>query len=339
MPQRSAARILCVASVLFCVFTGSSRASEENVLALEFTVSNPAPESQEVDVNVDLPKGLRVEDFISTDGLDLAFQQDRQAYAVQGKVVLQAGETTLYRVKIKDIWMIGNSELDQYRAGASKLPDVSRERLLDLIVKIERNQAQTRSDIKARIAAYQENKAQLREFDLALIGGSGRGESAVAARRWLDAAAAAVVLAAIFFVMLLRKGARRPDPVPAASDGKVPERRKLDRIIEPPDVECRLLMSRQSMPLAEEVSVAPKDLSEGGICLDLPDPYRSQSVIEIKMKLPNSEHPLTFRGSVVWQKKVLGEDSKHSFMTGIHLGEATYEDYQKLKDYVGERLR
>ncbi len=308
-------------------------------MTLEFTVSNPAPESREVDVSVDLPKGLRVEDFISTDGLDLSFQQDRQAYSVKGKVVLQAGETTLYRVQVKDIWMIGKDELKQYRAAAAKLSEVAAKRLLDLIAGIEQNQDRTRGDIKARIAAYPENKARLREFDVALMGGGAGGESPVDARSRLYVVAAAIIAGMALFAVILRGGSRHTAAAPSASTGDFRERRKIDRIVEPPDVECRLLVSPDGTPAAEEISVAPKDLSEGGICLELPDSYRSQSVIELRMKLPGMPDPLMFRGSIVWQKKVVGADDKKSYMTGIQLGEATYEDYEKLKEYVNERSR
>jgi hypothetical protein len=310
-----------------CLFPRAASAAE--TLRLEFTVSNPSKESKEIDVYVDLPADLRKEDIQDAGGLDVRYISEKNTYAVTGKVVLQGGETTLYQIAVNDVWSFQKTELDSYRQATERLPDVSRARAKILLSKIETGQKTTRGDIPSHIARYRENRVAIDKLEREL----GPIPSDKMPLAPLSASAAILAVAGLAFAYLKRP---RRD-VAAVSGENTEERRKMPRVIIPKDVECRLLVQPDDTPPAEEISVAPRDLSEGGVCLELGETYRAQSVLEIRMKLPSFEEPLLFRGSVVWQKKVLGADNEHRYMTGIQLGEATYEDFQKLKDYVNDR--
>ena len=106
--------------------------AQEQTLTLDIEAANPSDEeAQEVEVRADLPEELIKEDIIFSDGLEVGLDAEKGSLFVTGKVTLQPAETTIYKIKVRDVWVIPGSE------GAPV------------------------GDIGAHIAAYSENKKQL----------------------------------------------------------------------------------------------------------------------------------------------------------------------------------
>jgi len=106
--------------------------AEEQTLTLDIEVTNPSDEeTQEIEVKTDLPKELKEEDVVSSDGLEVGFDAEKGSLFVTGKVTLQPAETTIYKIKVRDVWVIPGNE--------------------GVLV----------GDIGAHIKAYRENKREL----------------------------------------------------------------------------------------------------------------------------------------------------------------------------------
>lgn len=85
--------------------------AQERTLALDISVTNPSDtETKEIEVRADLPEELTKEDIISSDGLELDFDEEKGFLFVKGKVLLQPAETTFYRIVVRDVWIIPGSE-------------------------------------------------------------------------------------------------------------------------------------------------------------------------------------------------------------------------------------
>lgn len=89
----------------------SSSWAQEQTLTLDIEVTNPSDEeTQEVEVKADLPEELKKEDIISSDGLEVGFDEEKGSLFVKGEVFLQPAETTVYKIKVRDVWVIAGSE-------------------------------------------------------------------------------------------------------------------------------------------------------------------------------------------------------------------------------------
>ena len=119
--------------ILFTIHYPLSTADvQKRTLTLDIVVTNPSDEeSQEVEVKTDLPEELTKEDVVSLDGLEVGFDAEKGSLFVTGKVTLQPAETTIYKIEVRDVWVIPGGE------GAPV------------------------DDIGAHIASYRENKKEL----------------------------------------------------------------------------------------------------------------------------------------------------------------------------------
>ena len=156
---------------LIVVFTFSFLAltclcAQEQTLTLDIEVINPSDEeTQEIEVKADLPEELKKEDIISSDGLEVGFDEEKGTLFVKGEVLLQPAETTIYKIVVRDVWVIPGSE--------------------GVLV----------GDIGAHIKAYRENKRELSKIEEGLRATHSRQQATRGKRQkvfWV------VVLAAIF---------------------------------------------------------------------------------------------------------------------------------------------
>ena len=165
---------LLILSVFFVLITNHYPLifanAQERTITLDIVVTNPSDEeSQEVEVKTDLPEELKEEDVISSDGLELGLDTERESLFVKGKVTLQPAETTVYKIVVRDVWVIPGSEG----------PPVG--------------------DIGAHIAAYRENKKELESIKEELRAAHSRQQATRGKRQKVFLV---VVLAAIFGVVV-----------------------------------------------------------------------------------------------------------------------------------------
>ena len=145
--------------------------AQEQTLTLDIFVTNPSDEEvQEVEVKVDLPEELKKEDIISSDGLKVGYDAEKDNCYVRGSVTLQPAETTIYKIEVRDVWVIPENEVRKLKEEVSKYQSVRVSELPDtlipdtLILKLDRilaRQRESAGDISAHIASYRENKKEL----------------------------------------------------------------------------------------------------------------------------------------------------------------------------------
>jgi len=81
-----------------------------NILAVNGTESD-----RQKKVYYILPQGINAEDVLDTAGLKLEYNVEKNAYAVAGEVELSAKETKKLKVKMRDIWVIDEADINDIR--------------------------------------------------------------------------------------------------------------------------------------------------------------------------------------------------------------------------------
>lgn len=88
-------------------------------IILKILVVNPTDQPQSVPVKAYLPKEVREEHIMSTEGdLELQYDSVRGGYFVTATASLKPNESVLYSVECEDIWMIPQEKLNQLSAEA-----------------------------------------------------------------------------------------------------------------------------------------------------------------------------------------------------------------------------
>jgi hypothetical protein len=96
---------------------------EEGSMVFKSLVTNPSTLiEQEVPLKYYLPPEVREEDVISVeDGLTLGYDAEADKYFVEGTFTLKPGETKTLSVKVDDIWVITDGEVESLRKQAEEL--------------------------------------------------------------------------------------------------------------------------------------------------------------------------------------------------------------------------
>ena len=94
------------------------------VITLKIRAINPSrAEKQKTEVKRSLPKGVKPEDVVNADGLDVSYDVTTKTYCVQKEVELEPGKDRVFDVVIKDIWEIPEATLQELSSHASKLAE------------------------------------------------------------------------------------------------------------------------------------------------------------------------------------------------------------------------
>lgn len=96
---------------------------EEGSVVIKTLITNPSTLiSQEVPVKYYLPKELKKENVIDIDaGAEVKYDTEKDQLFVEGTFTLKPGETRTIRVRLEDIWVISESEIDSLKNQASEL--------------------------------------------------------------------------------------------------------------------------------------------------------------------------------------------------------------------------
>lgn len=300
----------------------SAQAEDPPPVTLSISVTNPSPDqTREMDFSTELPEELKKADVLSSDGLELAYDPDRKTFSVQGKVNLQPGETTYYRIQTRDVWVISEKEFAEFEKEAGGLASArQRDATLQMLGKIRARQGQAHGKVPEHIAVYRENR---KEFDALrkeiLNDRATPAPDASGNRTGLSIFATLLgALAAAWVLYLIVKSVK----LPRRSPGNF---LKLSSDIR---TECILL------PLGD---VAPSphraNAKERGITLVADRRYPDHAVLEIKVFLPGSKDASVFTGFIVRQSP-LTTDGKARFEVSVSLVEAGENSFQRLSQYV-----
>jgi hypothetical protein len=324
-------RIFIVAAV-FLLLASACVYAAESTLVLEASITNPsADESQETDVDIDLPPELKSDDIVSVDGLTVSYDLEKKAYSVSGKVMLQPDETTFYRIVVKDVWAIPEGEFTSLRGMISQMaPESSRSQLFDRVERIRSNLGKPYDDVVTHIAAYRENRvaldrireeiraSSLNTFTPVPVASAPRGNLLI----W-SLVVVLMLLVAFYFLFSNRDFLANIRTIDMAS------RRRSARLLSQAEVKCRVLPGdTQAEP------VYANNISEGGISVSLERPCPLQSIVELQIRFPDYPEVLQFVGYVVWQRKTVVTGKKEYHLTGIRFAEARRDSCDKLKDYL-----
>lgn len=77
-----------------------------NILAV-----NATDQPREKDISYVLPADIGVNDILDSNGLEVDYSVDDSAYYVHGKVVLDPKETKTLKIRMRDVWLIDETEI------------------------------------------------------------------------------------------------------------------------------------------------------------------------------------------------------------------------------------
>ncbi|HNX69501.1 MAG TPA: hypothetical protein PKI45_08465 [Candidatus Omnitrophota bacterium] len=87
---------------------------------------NPSGEPKKITVRSPLPKNVKPEDVLDSQGFAILFDQSQQNYVLEKEDQFAAKELKRYTITIKDIWHISEEELKFYKEQTEKLLDLFR---------------------------------------------------------------------------------------------------------------------------------------------------------------------------------------------------------------------
>ena len=96
---------------------------EEGSVIFKSVVTNPSKIiGQEVEVKYYLPPEVREEDILDKDeGLEVKYDSEKDQYYVEGKFLLKASESRTLAVRVEDIWVITDEEINSLKNQAEEL--------------------------------------------------------------------------------------------------------------------------------------------------------------------------------------------------------------------------
>lgn len=90
-------------------------------IILKALAVNPSPTKEKnVELRVDLPKEIKPEDIISSGDLEVKYDDKKEIYYVSKEFVLKPNENIIRDVRLRDVWVISQAELDSLRAEMEK---------------------------------------------------------------------------------------------------------------------------------------------------------------------------------------------------------------------------
>jgi len=85
-------------------------------LTINIIAVNPTEEvGREIEVKYYLPKELEPEDIVNTGKLKLDYHVDKEVYYVHGKINFGAKESKTFKIKVKDVWILTEEEIDVFK--------------------------------------------------------------------------------------------------------------------------------------------------------------------------------------------------------------------------------
>lgn len=97
---------------------------EKGSIVLKAEITNPSTSlTQTVVFSQKLPREVKPEHIIQTDGLKVEYDSAEEAYFLNGEFRLGPRETIVKSVKIKNIWQIADSEIESLKTGAVQAVD------------------------------------------------------------------------------------------------------------------------------------------------------------------------------------------------------------------------
>lgn len=120
-PNRCRLRVLALVGsvVLTCV----AQFALGGTIVLRIRALNKLDKPQAVPIRSNLPPRIMTNDIVNRDGLELGYDLKSDTYYVHKNVLLGPGELEVFRVELKDIWVVPNALLDELKEHTDGLAD------------------------------------------------------------------------------------------------------------------------------------------------------------------------------------------------------------------------
>lgn len=151
---------------------------------LNIEARNPRPTPQSVNIESILPKGIGPDDILSTDGLSIGYDINKETYYVHGIITLARSESRQFNIRLRDIWVITETEINTLRPHVRSLltrlgrSDSNRIQVgaakdilttLDEILESQRANNAATADMPAHIETYARNMDALTQAKRTLL--------------------------------------------------------------------------------------------------------------------------------------------------------------------------
>jgi hypothetical protein len=142
-------------------------------VVMNMLIANPTERQAVIPFKAYLPKEVKPENVISTNGLKLEFDEGAQAYFVSGEFDLSGKESVTRQVEIKDIWQLDENELldsktqaaDMYKEAQKTAYSaqvlVLKNDVVSRIDKIVRKQKENNENPQEHIQTFRDNQEDL----------------------------------------------------------------------------------------------------------------------------------------------------------------------------------
>ncbi len=144
---------------------------------INLVIVNPSEnESRETPIKFNLPRELKAEDIVNTNGLEVDYDVEQKTYYVHGQVNLQPKESRSIKIEVKDRWYIAQEEIDviknqiesnvkmlegeEYHESAVLIKEVMLKKL-DQITEMQKNYS---DNVERRIEEYRAHRQQFEEI-------------------------------------------------------------------------------------------------------------------------------------------------------------------------------
>mgnify|MGYP003393795787 CR=1 FL=1 len=109
-------RKLKVSFLIISIFSGLFLSNAFADLYINILAVNGTEKTKNKDIVHPLPKELAAEDILDTAGLELDYDVNAGNYFLKGAVQLKPKETKTYKVRVRDIWKIETSQVDEIKS-------------------------------------------------------------------------------------------------------------------------------------------------------------------------------------------------------------------------------
>jgi hypothetical protein len=118
----SAAVLLCGSPSLAAAQETKAEPQRESI-QLSVVVVNPSKiKEQSVPIKMDLPQEVTPDAILDAAGLDIEFDAEKSAYYVyKDEVKLNAAETKVFNIELKDVWVIPRGRLDSLKSQTNSI--------------------------------------------------------------------------------------------------------------------------------------------------------------------------------------------------------------------------
>lgn len=99
----------------------ASQTGESRTVQFMVTAENPSPEPKKMTIRAELPQDIKNDDIVDRQDFVLLFDEPKQRYIIEKQDDFTGSEKKTYKITLKDIWYIPQTDLDFIKEQTEKL--------------------------------------------------------------------------------------------------------------------------------------------------------------------------------------------------------------------------